>query len=67
LFVTTFFEKYPLARVQLLAHEDKSYFLNIVQRSGQKPAPFIPILDSNFKVWFKKVWLYIRLSMKHKF
>jgi enoyl reductase-like protein len=28
-FVTSFFEKYPLATEQLLAHEDKSYFLNI--------------------------------------
>ena len=54
-FVTSFFEKYPLATVQLLAHEDKSYFLNIAQRSAQKPAPFIPILDNNFEVWFKKV------------
>ncbi len=54
-FVTSFFEKYPLAKEQLLAHEDKSYFLNIAQRSGQKPAPFIPILDNNFEVWFKKV------------
>jgi fatty acid synthase subunit alpha len=54
-FITSFFEKYPLATKQLLAHEDKSYFLNIAQRSGQKPAPFIPILDNNFEVWFKKV------------
>lgn len=46
-FVTSFFEKYPLATEQLLAHEDKSYFLNIAQRSGQKPAPFTPILDNN--------------------
>jgi enoyl reductase-like protein len=50
LFVTTFFEKYPLSREQLLAHEDKFYFLNIAQRSGQKPALLIPILDDNFKV-----------------
>jgi enoyl reductase-like protein len=54
-FVTSFFEKYPLAKEQLLVYEDKSYFLNIAQRSGQKPAPFIPILDKNFEVWFKKV------------
>ena len=53
--VTSFFEKYSLATEQLLAHEDKSYLLNIAQRSGQKPAPFIPILDNNFEVWFKKV------------
>ncbi|KAF8271214.1 fatty acid synthase [Lactarius quietus] len=53
-FVSTFFEKYLVAKEQLLAHEDKSYFLNITQRSGQKPAPFIPILDNTFEVWFKK-------------
>jgi fatty acid synthase subunit alpha len=58
-FVSTFFEKYPVAKEQLLAHEDKSYFLNITQRSGQKPAPFIPILDNSFEVWFKKVLSYI--------
>ena len=40
-FVTGFFEKYPVATEQLLAHEHKSYFLNIAQRSGQKPAPFV--------------------------
>jgi enoyl reductase-like protein len=55
-FVTSFFEKYPLATGQLLAHDNESYFLNIAQRSGQKPAPFIPILDNSFKVWF--VFLY---------
>jgi enoyl reductase-like protein len=31
--VSIFFAKYPLATEQLLAHEDKSYFLNIAQRS----------------------------------
>jgi enoyl reductase-like protein len=47
-------------------HKDKSYFLNIVQRSDQKPAPFtIPTLDNNFEVWFEKVWFYIRLSTKY--
>ena len=58
-FVSTFFEKYPVAKEQLLAHEDKSYFLNITQRSGQKLAPFIPILDNSFEVWFKKVSSYV--------
>ncbi|KAI0264369.1 fatty acid synthase [Gloeopeniophorella convolvens] len=53
-FINFFFEKYPLAKEQLLAHEDKAYFLNISQRSGQKPAPFIPVLDNTFEVWFKK-------------
>lgn len=54
-FVKEFFEKYPLAREQLLAADDKAYFLTIAQRPGQKPVPFIPILDASFEVWFKKV------------
>ncbi|KAI0033531.1 fatty acid synthase [Vararia minispora EC-137] len=53
-FVKEFFEKYPLATEQLLASEDKAYFLTIAQRPGQKPAPFIPVLDASFEVWFKK-------------
>ena len=54
-FVDAFFTKYPDATRQLLAAEDRAYFLTISQRPGQKPAPFIPILDANFEVWFKKV------------
>jgi len=53
-FVTTFLSMYPGACQQLLAAEDKTYFLSIAQRPGQKPAPFIPVLDANFEVWFKK-------------
>ncbi|KII85134.1 hypothetical protein PLICRDRAFT_45274 [Plicaturopsis crispa FD-325 SS-3] len=53
-FIEQFFNTYPLASEQLLASEDKAYFLTISQRPGQKPAPFIPILDANFEVWFKK-------------
>src|SRR5271170_1426478 len=54
-FVKMFFKTYPEACHQLLAAEDKKYFLSIAQRPGQKPAPFIPVLDANFEVWFKKV------------
>jgi enoyl reductase-like protein len=54
-FIARFFTTYPDACEQLLAAEDKAYFLSIAQRPGQKPAPFIPILDANFEVWFKKV------------
>lgn len=57
-FVKQFFEKYPVSTIQLLASEDKAYFLAISQRPGQKPVPFIPILDANFEVWFKKVSIY---------
>jgi fatty acid synthase subunit alpha, fungi type len=54
-FVEEFFKAYPLATEQLLASEDKAYFLAISQRPGQKPVPFIPVLDATFEVWFKKV------------
>ncbi|KAF5382044.1 hypothetical protein D9615_004428 [Tricholomella constricta] len=53
-FVETFFKAYPLAAEQLLASEDTAYFLAIAQRPGQKPVPFIPVLDASFEVWFKK-------------
>ncbi|CAE6460687.1 unnamed protein product [Rhizoctonia solani] len=49
-----FFNTYPLASEQLLSAEDKAYFLAISQRPGQKPVPFIPVLDASFEVWFKK-------------
>lgn len=52
--VDSFFASYPRAKTQLVAAEDKAYFLTICQRPGQKPVPFIPILDNTFEVWFKK-------------
>ncbi|KAG9047855.1 3-oxoacyl-[acyl-carrier-protein] synthase [Tulasnella sp. UAMH 9824] len=52
--VKSFFETYPAATEQLVAYEDKAYFLAIAQRPGQKPVPFIPVLDASFEVWFKK-------------
>lgn len=54
-FVDKFFLSYPLATDQLLSAEDTAYFVAITQRPGQKPVPFIPVLDSSFEVWFKKV------------
>ncbi|PPQ98107.1 hypothetical protein CVT26_003277 [Gymnopilus dilepis] len=53
-FVETFFQKYPLASEQLLAAEDTAYFLAISEWPGQKPVPFIPVLDASFEVWFNK-------------
>ncbi|KAG8997734.1 3-oxoacyl-[acyl-carrier-protein] synthase [Tulasnella sp. JGI-2019a] len=53
-FVSEFFKTYAGAEQQLVAAEDKAYFLAIAQRPGQKPVPFIPVLDSSFEVWFKK-------------
>ena len=54
-FVEEFFRKYSTGTTQLVSAEDKAYFLAIAQRPGQKPVPFIPILDASFEVWFKKV------------
>ena len=53
-FVTSFFKYYPDATVQILTTEDVLFFLTCCQRRGQKPVPFIPILDDQFEVWFKK-------------
>lgn len=53
-FTETFFKTYEGATEQLLAAEDKAYFLAIALRPTQKPAPFIPVLDTNFEFWFKK-------------
>lgn len=56
-FIETFFKEYPIATRQLMASEDSAFFLAISQRPGQKPVPFIPVLDASFEVWFKKVCL----------
>lgn len=50
----TFFARYPEASTQILASEDIAYFLALCQRPGQKPVPFIPVLDAQFGIWFKK-------------
>lgn len=65
--VETFFKAYPLASQQLLSADDSGYFLAISQRRGQKPVPFIPVLDASFEVWFKKVHvsLLIPIRMPH--
>ncbi|KAF8151098.1 hypothetical protein K438DRAFT_1988368 [Mycena galopus ATCC 62051] len=36
------------------AAQDSAFFLAISQRPGQKPVPFIPVLDASFEVRFKK-------------
>ena len=54
--VKSFFDAYPDASEQLLAAEDNLvYILAIAQRPGQKPVPFIPVLDASFEVWLKQV------------
>lgn len=53
-FLESFFARYPAAKSQIIASEDIAYFLAISNRPGQKPTPFIPVLDADFGVWFKK-------------
>ncbi|KAI9832727.1 MAG: beta subunit of fatty acid synthetase [Phylliscum demangeonii] len=45
---------YPAANDQLIAAQDVQHFLLLCQRRGQKPVPFVPALDENFELWFKK-------------
>ncbi|PWY86567.1 putative fatty acid synthase subunit beta [Aspergillus sclerotioniger CBS 115572] len=44
----------PQAGSVLLHPEDKSWFLQRCRVPGQKPVNFIPVLDQDFAVWFKK-------------
>ncbi|GAA6057216.1 hypothetical protein JCM3770_003265 [Rhodotorula araucariae] len=53
-FLQKFLEAFPAAKDQILASADVAYFLAISQRPGQKPVPFIPVLDASFGIWFKK-------------
>ena len=45
---------YPLSIRQLVNTQDFQYLLQLCQRRGQKPVPFVPVLDENFEKWFKK-------------
>ncbi|EFW18012.1 putative PKS/NRPS-like protein biosynthetic cluster [Coccidioides posadasii str. Silveira] len=44
----------PKLSTELIYPEDVSYFLALCRRRGQKPVNFIPRLDENFEVYFKK-------------
>ncbi|OHE96347.1 chain elongation-2 [Colletotrichum orchidophilum] len=44
----------PEAGRRLLSVEDIEYFLSLCLQPGQKPVPFIPVLDDNFETYFKK-------------
>ena len=48
------FVSYPQSARNLLDAQDVQYFLELCRRSGQKPVPFVPVLDENFETWFKK-------------
>ncbi|CAD6586816.1 MAG: beta subunit of fatty acid synthetase [Alectoria sarmentosa] len=45
---------YPQMKTQLINAQDCLHFLGLCKRSGQKPVPFVPCLDDDFELWFKK-------------
>ncbi|KAF1814692.1 beta subunit of fatty acid synthase [Eremomyces bilateralis CBS 781.70] len=46
--------EYPDAETQLINAQDVQHFLMLCMRRGQKPVPFVPVLDDNFEYFFKK-------------
>jgi fatty acid synthase subunit beta len=46
--------EYPAADEQLINAQDVQHFLLLCQRRGQKPVPFVPVLDETFEFFFKK-------------
>ncbi|KAJ2812529.1 fatty acid synthase alpha subunit Lsd1 [Coemansia furcata] len=54
----SFTERYPAAESLLLHSEDIQFFIAICNRRGQKPVPFIFVLDSDFSVPFMKDCLW---------
>lgn len=52
--VTEILAECQRAGTQLLDARDREYFLGLCRRNGQKPVPFIPVLDEDFEFWFKK-------------
>ena len=45
---------YPRMADELVTYKDSRKFIEMCRRKGQKAVPFIPILDENFEMWFKK-------------
>lgn len=45
---------YPEADKQIINAQDVQHFLMLCQRGGQKPVTFVPALDENFELFFKK-------------
>ncbi|KAJ2193676.1 fatty acid synthase alpha subunit Lsd1, partial [Coemansia sp. RSA 522] len=52
--ITSILDTYPECHTQLLTTEDVQFFINLCLRPGQKPVPFIPLMDKDFHIWFKK-------------
>ncbi|KAF5864599.1 hypothetical protein ETB97_007157 [Aspergillus alliaceus] len=52
--IEAFLQENPNATDQLIGTQDAQYFLHLCRRRGQKPVPFVPVLDENFEEYFKK-------------
>ncbi|KAF2472680.1 beta subunit of fatty acid synthase [Lindgomyces ingoldianus] len=48
------FAKFPSMNAHLMSYQDVQFFLALCRRKGQKPVPFVPVLDEHFETWFKK-------------
>ncbi|RCH93518.1 beta subunit of fatty acid synthetase, partial [Rhizopus stolonifer] len=53
-FADEFLAQFPEAESQLLTSEDVLHFIALCKRPFQKPVPFIPVMDKEFDIWFKK-------------
>ncbi|KAI8324908.1 hypothetical protein GQ54DRAFT_255713 [Martensiomyces pterosporus] len=53
-FVARFIDAYPECQTETIASADVLYFVSLCKRRGQKPVPFIPVLDSDFGIWLYK-------------
>ncbi|KAJ2186583.1 fatty acid synthase alpha subunit Lsd1, partial [Coemansia sp. RSA 530] len=53
-YATRVSEMYPESVSQLLTSEDVQFFISMCKRRGQKPLPFVPVLDVDFGVLFMK-------------
>lgn len=53
-FVEEFMAQFPDAETQLLTSEDVLHFIALCKNPIMKPVPFIPVMDKDFDIWFKK-------------
>lgn len=44
----------PMAATTYLSYDDCQFFVQLCKKRGQKPVPFIPVLNEDFETWFKK-------------
>ncbi|KAJ2744049.1 fatty acid synthase alpha subunit Lsd1 [Coemansia sp. BCRC 34301] len=66
-FAESFMARYAATKSQLLHSEEIQFFVGICKRHGQKPVPFIPVLDSDLSVLFSKdnTWHTVEPMSQH--